>query len=530
MIISSSRALKSINGIKAFIIPFLLHGFFDSFLMSGGYYTYLIGPMLVIMIFIMEYMLAKAQTLPPPEWLEAMELQFEEWATIQREPQYERWITRSMGLQNTEFVPFFQWNPGKEKIAVIIVMLLIGVLFFPLREFIFNTLQLNLKSEEEITLFVVLPVTFGLNLVIVGTINPLFFRQSMIKIPIIVDVDFKVGETASRAITYDITLTNCLLKTIETIKTGKIVNIVFTCSDFQSPELEGEVIWDNHINPKQASGTVIRILTTTWEYRLFLLKYYTFKLARGLLYNLKLPGFEGLRKLFVRPASVMQKQKNFSAGTILFKEGDVGKQFYLIHKGEVEIFKTLHTDERVTMTTLGPGDIFGEMAIVGDQTRAASSECKTDCILAVADGDDLDALITSNPEFAHKIIQIFARRLHTSEQIMSENISELEYTLENKEQILFSGLVMLLLGLNQKVENKRITVNVNMDAILNNLNVDKGTIFSILQLLMNTDDSVKYDEEELNRFLTEKVMKACDNYRIIIQELGIGDPDSLNRF
>ena len=61
-------------------------------------------------------------------------------------------------------------------------------------------------------------------------------------------------------------------------------------------------------------------------------------------------------------------------GDFLFKEGDAGESFYLIASGELEILKKdISASQDIHLADLGPGDILGEMASLGDFHRATSA-------------------------------------------------------------------------------------------------------------------------------------------------------------
>ncbi len=498
----------------ALLLPYTLHGLFDGFLLMGGGWTYLVGPLLVMMIFIMEFMLARSQTLPPNEWLEAMELSFEDWRTIQREPQYERWILRSMGSPNAEYEPFVAWQMSYVRMALVAVLVLIAVLFVPMREEVMGLLGVSLRLPEQFMLFLVLPLTFAFNLVLAGAVNPGYFRNSIIRIPIIVDTLIDVGDDIDQAITYDISVANCLLKTVDEIPVGTRVNLHFVCPGFSSPDLEGEVIWDNHINPQQPTGSVVRIINPPTSYHRFLVKYYLFKLSRGLAFNLKLPGFESLRRLFVRPLSVMQQEQGFRAGTELFKEGDEGKQFYLVVKGEIEIYKETEGGERIVMTTLKEGDIFGEMAIVGNQPRSANAVCRTDCRVAIADGDNLDALIESNPQFTQRIILELTRRLQKSEDILRGEISEMETELKRRSRLERVGLAALLTGLGESGGRKSVLDKLDPEPIRRRLGLDREAVGALLEYLGN-GTSDEHNGAGLEISLGKKALEAGDKLKLV---------------
>jgi CRP-like cAMP-binding protein len=57
--------------------------------------------------------------------------------------------------------------------------------------------------------------------------------------------------------------------------------------------------------------------------------------------------------------------REFPPGTVIFKEGDVGNEMYVIQSGKINITKSSRDQEKL-LVTLGPGAFFGEMAIINN--------------------------------------------------------------------------------------------------------------------------------------------------------------------
>jgi len=96
----------------------------------------------------------------------------------------------------------------------------------------------------------------------------------------------------------------------------------------------------------------------------------------------------------------------FSAGDIIFKEGDPADRIYVVKDGEVGI-----SIKGKTVETLGADGVFGEMAIIDGSVRSATVVAKTYCKLIVIDGKNFLAHIRKTPQFAIQIMQVLASRL-----------------------------------------------------------------------------------------------------------------------
>jgi CRP-like cAMP-binding protein len=102
--------------------------------------------------------------------------------------------------------------------------------------------------------------------------------------------------------------------------------------------------------------------------------------------------------------------KEIPAGTVLFREGDPGKEMYVLQTGRVAISKKVRDVEKV-LAVLGPGEFFGEMAIISNKPRNASATVEEDSRLLVIDPRTFEAMIRGNAEIAVRMIKKLADRL-----------------------------------------------------------------------------------------------------------------------
>lgn len=83
----------------------------------------------------------------------------------------------------------------------------------------------------------------------------------------------------------------------------------------------------------------------------------------------------------------------------VFKKGHVGDALYIIHKGTVEIVKPRFPLPRRPIAVLGPGDAFGEMALLNQPYRTASAITDGYTELFVLLSPDFNDIFRGNPEF-----------------------------------------------------------------------------------------------------------------------------------
>ncbi len=99
-------------------------------------------------------------------------------------------------------------------------------------------------------------------------------------------------------------------------------------------------------------------------------------------------------------------RRRFPAGRLLFNEGQAADAAYIIESGAVEIFVEF-AGERTRLAVLGPGEIFGEMALVDDAPRSAAARILEDCEAIVVERGQIKREL----ERATPLMQILLRTL-----------------------------------------------------------------------------------------------------------------------
>jgi MFS family permease len=93
-------------------------------------------------------------------------------------------------------------------------------------------------------------------------------------------------------------------------------------------------------------------------------------------------------------------------GTVIVREGDAGDRFYVLAEGEVDV-----AQEGVTISTLGAGDYFGEIALMRDVARTATVTATTPVVLYALDREDFLAAVTGHPLSAEAAETVVGARL-----------------------------------------------------------------------------------------------------------------------
>ena len=102
--------------------------------------------------------------------------------------------------------------------------------------------------------------------------------------------------------------------------------------------------------------------------------------------------------------------KDFPKGTLLLREGELGRNMFIIQKGKVQVRKRVGSGEKV-LAELGEGEFFGEMALLMGMDRSATVEVIEDSKILVVTPETFESLLRSNIDIALKMLRKLAGRL-----------------------------------------------------------------------------------------------------------------------
>ena len=107
-------------------------------------------------------------------------------------------------------------------------------------------------------------------------------------------------------------------------------------------------------------------------------------------------------------------KRRFEAGEIIFMEGDPGTETYLIQSGRVGLMKRGADGLFEPLATLGPGQVFGEMALATNRPRAAGARALEDCQVISVSRAHIDTKLKDADPFIAALFRILAGNLEAT--------------------------------------------------------------------------------------------------------------------
>ena len=192
----------------------------------------------------------------------------------------------------------------------------------------------------------------------------------------------------------------------------------------------------------------------------------------------------------------------FTAGEIVFREGDFSNSCYVISSGHAAAMRGHAGGRAITLARFGPGDMFGELAMLDDQQRSATIEALDQLDAISIRGDDMRRSLRAHPDIAVKMITALARKLRqTNERLAGQSFQTVQSRVAK--------------ALSELVDAARAEGDVNGEIMI------KGTQAELARLAGSSRESA-------SRFLA-----ALERAGIITQGRGrltVHDPAALERY
>lgn len=139
--------------------------------------------------------------------------------------------------------------------------------------------------------------------------------------------------------------------------------------------------------------------------------------------------FSNLNSDELKSLQRVTREVNLATGEVIFKEGDDGNGIYVVKTGGVQISTVLGQGDRRAFSRVGPGDVFGEMAVLDNEPRSATASAEEDTTVYFVPRADLLQILEHSPRLAISFFRDISRRLrefnrqYIREVIQSERLA-----------------------------------------------------------------------------------------------------------
>jgi CRP/FNR family transcriptional regulator, cyclic AMP receptor protein len=119
----------------------------------------------------------------------------------------------------------------------------------------------------------------------------------------------------------------------------------------------------------------------------------------------KLPLFTGCSRRDLRKIAAIADELDFIEGKVLTRQGVSGREFFVLLEGTAVVVR-----DGKTLTTLGPGDFFGELALLSDRPRSATVTTTSPVEALILTKPNFKRLLRENPGISVKVLEAVAER------------------------------------------------------------------------------------------------------------------------
>ncbi|MEJ0090438.1 MAG: ATP-binding protein [Limisphaerales bacterium] len=136
--------------------------------------------------------------------------------------------------------------------------------------------------------------------------------------------------------------------------------------------------------------------------------------------------FRNLKPGELQALRLITQERHFPAGSEIFSEGMPGDGVYFVKDGLVEISGFARSNVRHVFSQLGPGEIFGEMAVIEQLPRSASAVAVKDAQVYFVPRGEMLSLIERTPTLAFGLLQQISHRLREFNQLHMRELVQAE--------------------------------------------------------------------------------------------------------
>jgi len=188
--------------------------------------------------------------------------------------------------------------------------------------------------------------------------------------------------------------------------------------------------------------------------------------------------------------------RSFKKNTIIINEGDEASTFFIIITGAIKVFLSNEEGKEIIINAQGPGDHFGELALLDGAPRSASVITTEKSTIGVISKEDFHNVLSRNTDLALNLIRELTRRV----RFLSDNVRTLAL------MDVYGRVAKVLLGMAQEEDGKMVINNrPTQQDIANHIGASREMVARILKDL-STGNYITIDGKRL--IINEKLPDA----------------------
>lgn len=257
---SKNRLVKWGRLLMGFFFCVFVHGYYNLSLFQESSLLIVLPISILTLFFVLELTIAKSRILLPGNVLTLMEMSLEEYEIMSRHNRHEGWIQNVQKHISTSQIKFFRIPTLKHFIltSFFLVPSIFSIyLFSESPEWITRKFP-DLIIQDYIALFILYPMILAFMFFFGGIINPYFFRDRMLSVPLFSSVDLRTDLYEENSAIFYISLDTFYLPTTRFYPKGTIANFDFWIGIKCYENLTGKILWSRE-NEEGSYGAMCKL-------------------------------------------------------------------------------------------------------------------------------------------------------------------------------------------------------------------------------------------------------------------------------
>ena len=216
------------------------------------------------------------------------------------------------------------------------------------------------------------------------------------------------------------------------------------------------------------------------------------------------------RPLKAPPVAEKDMNRAYAKDKIVFCENEPGYELYIIQS--VSVMSKLVNGQEVMLAVLGPGDIFGEMAILDNKPRSATAVVAEETRMMAINKANFEGLVKSNPNIAVKLITLLSERIWTAYRQLAN------LTIDDPEGRLYDMLLIQLEKNKTPIKPKTAhDFNFGAEELLKMVGFDPQSDLQYVASLTTKHRWLRLDQGTIRCYDLPELEKQVDFYRKQVQ-------------